>query len=111
MRLQGGPVDPSTSGGAAESTSSMCVQPSGPSMCAQFSVQNRKVLKLVHPFFITPLLQFEVSRSIGVSRRPRCCFRPNTIHLRVKTATKAATDLEAATDLHVATGPSQSNGS
>ena len=57
---------------------------------------------------LSPHFCNSVSRSIGVSRSPRCCFRPNTIHLRVKTATKAATDLEAATDLHVATGPSQS---
>ena len=40
MRL-GCRVDPSTSGGAAESTSSMCVQPceGGASMCVQLSAQ------------------------------------------------------------------------
>ena len=75
MRLQGGPVDPSTSGGAAESTSSMCVQPSGPSMCAQFSVQNRKVRNSVHPFFITPLLQFGQSQHWGQSP-PSLLFSP-----------------------------------
>ena len=81
-------VDPSTSGGAAESTSSMCVQPSGGAVDVRATLSPKPAGTLM---LFTPSVSpyFWNSRSVAA-------LRSTVAALRVKTATKAATDLHVA---------------